>query len=77
MPITLQIVEWSLQYQSCLQCCQSMPCFPDISPEWVAFIWFLDSLDHTLIYPKADSHREQGQGNVGRYTHNAEHCQGK
>lgn len=77
MPVTLQIAEWSLNTTLVYSAANCVPCFPNISPEWVAFIRFLDSLDHTLIYPKADSHREQGQGNVGRYTHNAEYRQWK
>lgn len=45
-----------------------------ISPEGMALIRFLDGLDDSLVYPKADGDREQGQGNVGCDTHDAEHC---
>lgn len=45
-----------------------------LSPEGVALIRLLDCLDNSLVYPKADGDREQGQGNVGCDAHDAEHC---
>lgn len=44
------------------------------SPKRVAFIGLLDCLDDSLVYPKADGHRKQGQGNVSGHAHDAEHC---
>lgn len=44
-----------------------------ISPEGVALIRLLDCLDNSLVYPKADGDREQGQGNVGCDADDAEH----
>lgn len=46
-----------------------------ISPEGVALIRLLDCLDDSLVYPKADGDREQGQGDVGCDADDAEHCQ--
>lgn len=43
------------------------------SPERVAFIGLLDCLDDSLVYPKADGDGEQGQGDVSRHAHDAEH----
>lgn len=45
-----------------------------LSPEGVALIRLLDCLDNSLVYPKADGDREQGQGNVGCNADDAEHC---
>lgn len=40
----------------------------------MALIRLLDCLDNSLVYPKADGDREQGQGDVGCDADDAEHC---
>lgn len=42
-------------------------------PKWMAFIRLLDCLDNSLVYPKADGHRQKAQGNVSNHTHNTEY----